>query len=162
MNAEATRVLELVERHGWNATAFQTLEPGYAYFFHGDDACVAYVDTGGAWVAAGGPIAAPAMLADATAAFIAAARQAGKRCCFFAVEDRLRDAAGGGLRTLSIGEQPVWDPTGWPATLAASRSLREQLRRARARGVRVRPVDAEELRAGATADAVRAVTERWL
>src|SRR4051794_35642761 len=162
MNAEATRVLELVERHGWNATAFQTLEPGYAYFFHGDDACVAYVDTGGAWVAAGAPIAAPGLLADATAAFVAAAQAAGKRCCFFAVEDRLREAAGGRLRYLSIGEQPVWDPTGWPATLAGGRSLREQLRRARARGVRVRPATPEELRSGATAEAVRTVTERWL
>src|SRR3954466_16263618 len=117
MKANATRVLELVERHGWNATAFQTLEPGYAYFFHGDDACVAYVDTGGAWVAAGRPIAAPQMLADTTAAFVAAARAAGKRCCFFAVEDRFGGAVGDGLRYVSIGEQPVWDPTGWSATL---------------------------------------------
>src|SRR4051794_2410267 len=38
------RVHDLVRRHGWNAMAFQTLEAGYSYFFHGD-ACVAYVDT---------------------------------------------------------------------------------------------------------------------
>ncbi len=52
------QVFELVSKHGFNATAFQTLEPGYSYFF-ADDACVAYVDTGRAWVVAGAPIAAP-------------------------------------------------------------------------------------------------------
>lgn len=162
MDEVTARVLGLVERHGWNATAFQTLEPGYGYFFHGDDACVAYVDTGGAWVAAGAPIAATASLAGATSAFVAAARAARKRCCFFGVEDRLRDVVGDQLRFLSIGEQPEWDPAGWPAALAASRSLREQLRRARARGVRVREVTAAELASDATREALRALTERWL
>src|SRR5690606_21071121 len=52
------RVLELLRRHGWNTTSFQVLERGFAYWFHPDlDACVAYVDTGRAWVAAGAPIA---------------------------------------------------------------------------------------------------------
>ena len=32
------RALELVRRYGWNATAFQTLEEGYRYFFHADRA----------------------------------------------------------------------------------------------------------------------------
>jgi len=41
MNDPRERVLELVQRHGWNATAFQTLEQGYSYFFHGPEACVA-------------------------------------------------------------------------------------------------------------------------
>lgn len=41
MTDTRARVLSLIQRHGWNATAFQTLEAGYAYFFHGDDACVA-------------------------------------------------------------------------------------------------------------------------
>ena len=49
--SEATRVLTLLERYGWNATSFQILEPGFRYWFDGDDACVGYVDTGRAWVA---------------------------------------------------------------------------------------------------------------
>jgi phosphatidylglycerol lysyltransferase len=162
MNEVTTRVLGLVERHGWNATAFQTLEPGYEYFFHGDDACVAYVDTGGAWVAAGAPIAPAGALAEVTTAFVAAARAARKRCCFFAVEERLHGAVGDDLRYLSIGEQPVWDPAAWPSVLAGGRSLREQLRRARARGVRAREATAAELTSGATREALRAVTERWM
>ena len=50
---ERERVLALLQRHGWNSTSFQILEPGFRYWFDGDDACVAYVDTGRAWVAAG-------------------------------------------------------------------------------------------------------------
>ena len=50
-----TRVLDLLRQHGWNATSFQVLEPGFEYWFDAD-ACVAYVDTGRAWVAAGAPI----------------------------------------------------------------------------------------------------------
>src|SRR6185369_738654 len=56
---DAARVLPLLRRHGWNATSFQSLEEGFRYDFQGPDACVPYVDTGRAWVAAGAPIASP-------------------------------------------------------------------------------------------------------
>jgi phosphatidylglycerol lysyltransferase len=42
---ERGRVLPLVERYGWNATSFQTLEAGFRYWFDGDDACVAWAST---------------------------------------------------------------------------------------------------------------------
>ena len=51
------RALALLKRHGYNATSFQTLERGFRYWFDGDEACVAYADTGSAWVVAGAPIA---------------------------------------------------------------------------------------------------------
>src|SRR5512143_3875427 len=156
------RVLELVRRHGWNATAFQTLEPGYRYFFDGDDACVAYVDTGRAWVAAGAPIAAHQAIELVAARFLAAARAAGRRACFFAAEERLAGAANLRLRSVRIGEQPVWDPRGWGAVVAARRSLREQLRRARAKRVVVRRLEAAELAAGPTRDAMQRLADRWL
>lgn len=159
---QRARVLDLIVRHGWNATAFQTLETGYRYFFDGDDACVAYVDTGAAWVAAGAPIAAHEALGQVASRFLAAARAAGRRACFFASEERLAEAAGEALRSLRIGEQPVWDPRGWDRVLAGHRSLREQLRRARAKGVVVRMLDAGELAAGATRDAMGRLVERWL
>lgn len=78
------RVLALVRRHGWNATSFQVLERGFRYFFVDDDACVAYVDTGGAWVAAGAPLAAQARVGEVAGAFVAAADAAGRRASFFA------------------------------------------------------------------------------
>ncbi len=159
---ERPRVLELVNRHGWNATAFQTLEPGYRYFFDGDDACVAYVDTGRAWVAAGAPIAAHERLGEVAARFLEAARAAGRAACFFAAEERLAGVAGASLRSMRIGEQPVWDPRGWGQVVGAHRSLREQLRRARAKGVVVRRLAPSELAAGPTREAMERLARRWL
>ena len=156
------RVRALVLRHGWNATAFQTLESGYRYFFNGDDACVAYVDTGGAWVAAGAPIAAAEALSDTVSAFIAAARAAGKRSCFFASEARLQASSGEALRSLAIGEQPTWDPRAWLEVLRQRKSLREQLRRARAKGVRVRLLASEELSRGPMHEQIARIARRWL
>ncbi|HVX97663.1 MAG TPA: DUF2156 domain-containing protein [Polyangia bacterium] len=164
MNDEAppARALTLLKRHGWNATSFQILEPGFRYWFDGDDACVGYVDTGAAWIAAGAPVAAEDALAGASARFVEAARAAGRRVAFFATEERFaRDLAG--LASLRIGEQPVWDPATWEPTLARARSLREQLRRARSKGVVVRALGATELadEDGATRRAVDALTARW-
>jgi phosphatidylglycerol lysyltransferase len=150
-----------VRRYGYNATSFQTLEEGYRYFFHGDG-CVAYVDTGHAWVAAGAPIADASAIRDVLLAFLDAARAARRRVCLFATEPRLLGLADGALRALRIGEQPIWDPGRWPEILGRRRSLREQLRRARAKGVRVREVTAAELGGGATRDGIQRVADRWL
>jgi lysylphosphatidylglycerol synthetase-like protein (DUF2156 family) len=156
-------VVALVRRYGWNATSFQVLEPGYRYFFpDGGDACVAYVDTGSAWVAGGAPLARDDRMAAVADAFIAAARAAGRRACLFATEERFTAQAP--LRSIPVGEQAVWDPADWPAALARGRRLREQLRRARAKGIRVREVDADDaMKPGtATRAAISALVERWL
>lgn len=135
------QVLALLRRHGWNATSFQVLEGGFEYWFEAD-ACVAFVDTGTAWVAAGAPIAAEERLRDVARSFLAAARSSKRSACFFATEPRFARATE--FEHLAIGEQPVWDPRDWEAVLREKRSLREQLRRARAKGVRVRRVLPEE------------------
>jgi len=152
-HSDGERVLALLQRHGWNATSFQILEAGFRYWFDGDDACVAYVETRGAWVAAGAPVCAAARLGEVSARFIAAARAAGRRAAFFAAESRLVDAAA--LRAMQIGEQPVWDATRWATTIGATRRLRTQLNRAVNKGVHVRAVAAAELAtpAGATSPA---------
>lgn len=154
------RALELVRRHGWNATSFQTLEQGYCYFFEGGG-CVAYVDTGRAWVVAGAPIAPAGEIAPVLVAFLEQARRARRRVCLFAIEQRLLDVMGDGLRSLRIGEQPVWDPREWTDILKRRASLREQLRRARAKGVTVREVAASELQRGDTRERITRVAERW-
>ena len=141
--AERTRALELVRRFGWNATSFQTLEPAFEYVFDGDDACVAYVDTGGAWIAAGAPIAPAQRLAAVAERFVQQARERGKRAAFFATERRFAELTAFGTKL--IGEQPIWNPSAWEPSLRSSRSLREQLRRARAKGVRVRDADMREV-----------------
>lgn len=140
------RVLALVRRHGWNATSFQVLEGGYRYWFEGDDACVAYVDTGSAWVAAGAPLAAEDRLGEVAAGFVSAAARARRSACFFATEQRFVGTLG--FEHLLIGEQPVWDPQHWQTTLRETASLREQLRRARAKGVSVCAATPEEYAVG--------------
>lgn len=137
------------------------LEPGFRYWFDGDDACFGYVDTGGAWVTAGGPIAPLERFGAVTARFVDAARAAGRRACCFATETRFHEAVG--WPALRIGDQPIWDPRDWAGALASKSSLREQLRRARAKGVTVRALGADELAAGhATRAQVDALIARWL
>jgi phosphatidylglycerol lysyltransferase len=161
MDADRERVVGLLERHGWNATSFQMLEPGFRYWFDGEDACVGYVDTGGAWVAAGPPIAAYDQLLAVSERFVAAAKAAGRRASMFATESRFHEASK--WPSLRIGEQPLWSPTEWDAVLKQSKSLREQLRRSRAKGVKVRTLALDELAAAhPTRVALDTLIERWL
>lgn len=130
------RAFAVIREHGWNATSFQVLERGFSYWFGGGgESCVAHVDTGGAWVVAGAPLASEAALPRVASDFVRAARRAARRVTFFGTERRF--ICSGGFRHLRIGEQPVWDPKDWTAIVAATRSLREQLRRGRAKGVDV-------------------------
>jgi phosphatidylglycerol lysyltransferase len=122
--------------------SFQGLESGYRYFFDGDDGLVAFVDTGGAWVAAGGPIAPPARTIEVARRFTEAAIAQDRRACFFAAEEQLDGSA------MQIGEQPVWTAARWDEVLKAAPSLRYQLRRARNKGVTVRSLDPRELAEG--------------
>lgn len=160
------RVLALLKRHGWSATSFQVLEPGYSYWFDGEDAGVAYMDTGRAWVVAGAPLASRERMAEVASRFQAHAVASGRRVCFFATEQHLLDEAleEAPLHTLAIGEQPVWDPRRWEESLREGKNLRGQLRMARVRGVRVREVSAGELRdeTSPVRQGVDRLMERWL
>lgn len=159
---ERARVERLLREYGHVSTTFQTLKADCAYFFDGDDACVAYVDTGSAWVAAGPPLAAVSRLGEVARAFVEAARHGGRRACFFGVESRLERAAAGALGTFAIGDEAYWDPAAWSGILASHKSLREQLRRARAKRVVIREVHADHQREPAFAAAVERLTARWL
>jgi phosphatidylglycerol lysyltransferase len=162
MDPLAHQVLHLLARHGWNATSFQTMEQGFSHHFVGDDACVAYVDSGHAWVAAGAPIATEERFDEVAAAFVAAARAHGRRALFFGTESRF--ALRPQFRALLIGEQPVWDPADWEATLATTSRIREQVGRARRKGVTVRTVAVTEIAdpAAPLRRAVEGLIQRWL
>jgi phosphatidylglycerol lysyltransferase len=158
-DADRVRLLALLQRHGWNATSFQVLEQGFRYWFEGEDACVAYVDTGRAWVAAGAPITSPARLPEVSQAFVKAAAAEGRRASFFAVEKRFQVP---GIELLLVGEQPVWDPLVWAETVRESRGLRQQLRRARAKGVAVRALPATALAEPSLRTSLERLMARWL
>jgi len=65
------RAPDVLRRHGRETVSFQGLESDFRYWFADDDAFVASVETRGAWVAGGGPVA----------------------CCFAAEDDLARGAA---------------------------------------------------------------------
>ena len=139
------RAFALIRELGFDTVSFQSLESGYRYWFDGDDAMVAFVDTGGAWVAAGGPITTRARVGEVALRFADAARAQDRRACFFASESALAEAA---LPSLQIGEQPVWDTARWDQVLDHASSLRYQLKRAKGKGVTVRRLVASELEPG--------------
>lgn len=140
MRTDAERARALVLAHGWNATAYQILNPGIAHWFSaGGDAVVGYVDHAGTLVAAGAPVCAAHRLAAVAGEFTETARRAGRHVCFFAAGERLELALapGGRWSAASLGAQPSWDPERWPRLVQQRKSLRAQLNRARNKGVRV-------------------------
>jgi lysylphosphatidylglycerol synthetase-like protein (DUF2156 family) len=158
------RALALITRDGHTATAFRALGPGLEHWFltdgQGDRGLVAYQRVRGALVAAGEPVAAPHDVAAVAEAFVhfASARQC--RASFFATGHEL--AASPAFRGVMLGEQPVWDPRHWAGDRARHRSLREQLRRARAKGVSVQALDAHTMGEPASLAAVAQLIARWL
>ncbi|MGA7615591.1 MAG: DUF2156 domain-containing protein [Thermoanaerobaculia bacterium] len=157
---ERRRALELLRRYGRNATSFQILEPDFKYWFQNDDTCVGYVDTGSAWVAAGAPVTAEENFATAVEGFVAAAAAEGRRVAFFAAESQLTETSG--LAHLRIGVQPCWRPSSWREKIRRHRSLREQLRRARAKGLTVERLAPERVRDPAARSELDGLLDEWI
>jgi phosphatidylglycerol lysyltransferase len=143
---DADRARDLVLRHGWNATAYQILNPGIAHWYAAaGDAVIGYVHRSGVRVVAGAPVCAPERLRDVALEFESNARARGDRVCYFGAGARLeetlrRDGARG---TVGLGAQPSWDPRRWSEIVARRASLRAQLHRSRNKGVAVTRWSAE-------------------
>jgi phosphatidylglycerol lysyltransferase len=132
----------LVLRHGWNAMAYQILNPGLRLWFSaGGEGVVGYVRAAGYRVVAGAPVCPPERLAGIAAEFAADTRRAGQRLCYFGAQERMTHllAERGPTSALLLGAQPTWDPRHWNAILAGKSSLRAQVARARNKGVTVQP-----------------------
>jgi phosphatidylglycerol lysyltransferase len=152
---------ELLRAHGGEAMSFHALDEGVRVWRH-PQGLVGYVDTGSAWVTDGAPIAAANHRAQVARALVDEARRAARRVCFCAVE---ADDATDELSSLAVGSQAYWNPQSWAEKLglSTSRSLREQLRRARAKQVRIRRLEPSELLAGSpAAAAIESLNQRWL
>jgi phosphatidylglycerol lysyltransferase len=144
------RGLAALERFGADAVSFQGLETGLRWWHDeaapaGTGAALAYLDTGRSWIGVGRPLAPDDAVAAAVGRFARAARASRRRAVCFGVESL---DGFDGWRRLAIGLQSILAPDRWPATLAASRKLREQLRRARAKGVTVRIASAGDVAPG--------------
>ncbi len=163
-------IVDLAVERGRDAMSFLAVESGMRHWFDaqapdGTGACVAYVDTSRAWVAACSPLvetetdAYASELRRAAVRFAEAARTNGCRASFFGWD--AADCAG--LARLLIGEQPIFRPGEWLQDLSKRRRMREQLRRARAKGLRVRPLQPSELDIGAPLRCqIENLAEDWL
>ncbi len=143
------RARALVLEHGWNATAYQILNPGIAHWFSaGGDAVLGYARAHGVYVVAGAPVCPEARLADVVDEFEREVRVRGHHVCYFGAEHRLEQLmrARGGRALVVLGAQPAWPPADWPPIIAQHASLRAQLNRARNKRVVVREWSAGEAR----------------
>ncbi len=158
---DRARAAEYVARYGREGMACLILKEGMSYWF-GSDGCVAYYDTGSAWVAAGSPLGPDGRASSIAERFAQSARDAKRRPVFFGTE-AMPDAELS-MRAVCIGEQPTWDPGDWPSVLSSSRSLREQLRRARAKGVTVTPLSSSGVMRSSSPmhHELRGLFEEWL
>lgn len=144
-SAALERARALVLHYGWNAMAYQILNPDIRLWFGADgESVVGYVDAAGYRVVAGAPVGPPEQLDAIASAFSADAQRGGRRVCFFGAQERLSAALRerGPLAELLLGAQPVWRPARLVATVKGKASLRAQLARARNKGVTITRWDA--------------------
>ena len=126
--------------HGWNATAYQILNPGISHWFSAaGDAVVGYVERAGMWIVAGAPVCTDGRLLAVVEELGAAAASARRRICYFGAGERLerRLIPTGGWSAASLGAQPSWTPSRWPDLIQRHKSLRAQLNRARNKSVSI-------------------------
>ncbi|HEV2149125.1 MAG TPA: DUF2156 domain-containing protein [Longimicrobiaceae bacterium] len=160
--ADLARARALVMEHGWNAAAYQILNPGIRLWFSAaGDAVAGYVRRDGVRVVAGAPVCAGGRLPGVAAELEREAERAGERVCYFGAGARLETIFGDSPThsLVRLGAQPVWDPAAWPGIIAGHASLRAQVSRARNKGVEVR----EWAAARATGSPVlHRLLEEWL
>jgi phosphatidylglycerol lysyltransferase len=158
--ADPARARELILAYGWNATAYQILNPGIEHWFsRAGDAVIGYVTQAGTRVVAGAPVCSAERLAAVVEEFDADA--GGRHVCYFGAGSRLASllVPTGQWSVASLGAQPSWAPADWPDIVARRASLRAQLNRARNKHVKVTEWDA---RRGASDPAVRRCLAEWL
>ena len=156
------RARALILRHGWNATAYQILNPGILHWFAADgDGVAGYVVHGHTWIVAGAPVCTADRLAGIARELEHDAAAAGARVIYFGAGTRLERvlADANTHRPLLLGAQPVWDATTWPAIVQRKASLRAQLNRARNKQVSVREWTPD---IASHHPALRAVLHEWL
>jgi len=156
------RARELVLRHGWNATAYQVVNPGIELWFSPTcEAVVGFVRARNTLVVAGAPVCARERLAEVATEFEQAAWRGGKRVCYFGAEARL-ESLYRGVTTHSmvlLGAQPIWRPLNWLEIISHRASLRAQLNRARNKSVSVSEWPSSQT---AGHPALQACLQEWL
>lgn len=155
-------VRELVMTYGWNATAYQILNPGMNHWFcRSIPAVVGYTKRHNTLLVAGEPVCPHDLLPSVVSAFETFTRQQQCRVCYVCAEKRLRDLfdGSGDHGMVTIGSQPVWDPHEWPVIVKTRRSLRGQWNRSRNKGV---VIEAAPPETGSTDSELTRILSEWL
>lgn len=132
------RARALILEFGWNATAYQLLNPGISLWFSREgDAVVGYVTHRRTRVVGGAPVCAADRLPAVAAEFVDDAHSNGHHVCYFGAGDRLEGiyADRSDWSRVLLGAQPIWNPLHWTTAIGTRRSLRAQFNRARNKGV---------------------------
>ena len=120
---------DLVLAHGWNATAYQIVNPGMSLWFSArGDAVVGYVERRLTRVVAGAPVCAPDRLVDVVDEFEQECKMKRRRVLYFGAEARLESVLRGRAdhARVLLGSQPSWNP---PSQRAPSSSTTPSIRR---------------------------------
>jgi len=155
------RARALVLRYGWNASAYQILNPGLRLWFaERGDAVAGYASFHDTWVIAGAPVCAEWRLDSVLRELERTASMFGARVVYFAAGGRLaRSLEQDRHHVLRVGAQPTWNATSWTNIVRRKASLRAQLNRARNKGVVVTEWPARIAERNGTLEQVRA---KWL
>lgn len=132
------RAREIVMRYGWNAVAYQILNPGFRLWFSRDtEAVTGYVKRDRRWIVAGAPICSRESLPRVIEQLESDAHADGCEICYFGAARRLYEGCKNPPRhsVIALGAQPTWDPAHWHNMIQHRASVRAQLNRARNKGV---------------------------
>jgi phosphatidylglycerol lysyltransferase len=160
--SDVRRARDLVITHGWNATAYQIVNPGIEHWFSPKgDAVVGFVEYAGFRVVAGAPVCSLERLPEVVTEFESNSTEAGRRVCYFGAEARLDSTLAHSERhsRALLGAQPAWHPARLNESIRQHKSLRAQLNRARNKGISIVEYSAND--AMRSADLKR-VLSRWL
>lgn len=147
IDARLEHARQLVMRYGWNATAYQIVNPGISLWFStADDAVIGYVERRSTRVVAGAPVCAAERVKEVVAEFEAQCVGERFHVCYFGAEERVENAVHASTThaMVLLGAQPSWDPASWAGIIRGKASLRAQLNRSRNKGVTVSPMSAAE------------------
>jgi phosphatidylglycerol lysyltransferase len=134
------RARDLILKHGRQGYAYQLLNPGVQHWFSRDgQTLVGYVDSHGWRVAGGDPVGDPIDFPAVAHAFAIDTHATGRRPVWFGATDEFASTLGRHrpIARVLLGAEPVWQPSAWLAEVQAKPSLRQQLSRARNKGVTV-------------------------
>ena len=159
---DVRRAREIVLEHGWNATAYQIVNPGISHWFsRSDNAVIGFVSSAGYRVVAGAPVCANDRLPNVVREFERDSLDAGDDVCYFGAEARLESAiaASKSHSKALLGAQPAWDPAHFDPLIRSHSSLRAQLNRAKNKGVRVVEYTPQQ---AMSSDDLQDILEKWL